>query len=204
MKRIQVVALGSVLCIALAGMIMASQAEVYTVGDFAVNLAKMVTNKADFTPEQAAAYLKKVGVDLGDLDSQVDEEIFVGAFNRLGVNMVTAMPESEVGADKAGRVFQLFDANDTLFTGELFKLCNNPGNPPSGGNQVSISVTDDDCEAGGKCKVVSSIRCDIRDADDNPGPGHNDPCMGDGDCPGGFCNIPEGQLKKLKLASPSD
>ena len=65
MKRIQVVALGSVLCIALAGMILASQAEVYTVGDFAVNLAKMVTNKADYTPEQAAAYLAEVGVEPG-------------------------------------------------------------------------------------------------------------------------------------------
>ena len=63
MKRILVVALASVLCLALAGAAMASEAEGYTVGDFAVNLAKMVTSKADYTPEQAAAYLEKVGVE---------------------------------------------------------------------------------------------------------------------------------------------
>ena len=151
MKRIQVVALGTVLCVALAGMIMASQAEVYTVGDFAVNLAKMVTHKADYTPEQAAAYLEKLGVDLGDLDSQVDEEIFVGAFNRLGVNMVTARPESAVGSDKAGRVFQMFDTNDTLFTGELIKLCHGP-RPDNG--EPSVCVTDADCPNGVKCRAL--------------------------------------------------
>ena len=157
MKRIQVVALGTVLCIALAGMIMASQAEVYTVGDFAVNLAKMVTNKADYTPEQAAAYLKKVGVDLGDLDSQVDEEIFVGAFNRLGVNMVTARPESAVGSDKAGRVFQMFDTNDTLFGSELFKVCRLI-EPKDEDNDVGPCTTDADCQGGGKCKVIQVVR----------------------------------------------
>ena len=197
MKRIQVVALGTVLCIALAGMVMASQAEVYTVGDFAVNLAKMITHKADYTPEQAAAYLKKIGVDLGDLDSQVDEEIFVGAFNRLGVNMVTARPESAVGSDKAGHVFQMFDTNDTLFTGELFKLCRTAGDPV-GGEDVSICVTDADCQGGGKCRVVQSIKCN--DLSTN----HGELCTSDADCPGGGCNIPDGQLKKLKLASPDD
>ncbi len=195
MKRIQVVALGTVLCVALAGMIMASQAEVYTVGDFAVNLAKMVTNKADYTPEQAAAYLKKVGVDLGDLDSQVDEEIFVGAFNRLGVNMVTSRPESTVGSDKAGRVFQMFDTNDTLFTGELFKTRRVINGEP--GDRISICVTDADCNAGAKCKVVQSIKC-------NGGANDGDLCAAPGDCPDGICNIPDGQLKKLKIASPDD
>ncbi len=197
MKRIQVVALGTVLCVALAGMIMASQAEVYTVGDFAVNLAKMVTNKADYTPEQAAAYLQKLGVDLGDLDSQVDEEIFVGAFNRLGVNMVTARPTSAVDSGQAGNVFQMFDTNDAVFSGEVFKLCRTVGGPVEG-EDVSICVTDADCNAGAKCKVVQSIKCS--GASDNPGT----LCETDGDCPGGFCEIPDGQLKKLKLASPDD
>ena len=196
MKRIQVVALGTVLCIALAGMIMASQAEVYTVGDFAVNLAKMVTNKADYTPEQAAAYLKKVGVDLGDLDSQVDEEIFVGAFNRLGVNMVTARPESNVGSEKADRVFQMFDTNDTLFSGEVFKLCRRDDGG-TGPQPVSTCVTDADCRGGGKCKVVQSIKCD-------GGASNGALCETSGDCPGGTCKLPHGQEKKLKLASPSD
>ena len=55
MRKILGWALCTVLCLALVGAVMASQAESYTVGDFAVNLAKMVTNKADYTPEQAAA-----------------------------------------------------------------------------------------------------------------------------------------------------
>ncbi len=186
----------TVLSLMPLSMVVASSAEPeYTVGEFAVHLAKMVTHKADYTPEQAAAYLKKVGVDLGDLDSQVDEEIFVGAFNRLGVNMVTTRPESAVGSDKADRVFQMFDANDTLFTGELFKVCHGP-RPDNG--EPSTCVTDADCDGGVKCRVVQSIKCD--DQSTNKG----ELCTSDADCPGGGCNIPDGQLKKLKLASPDD
>jgi hypothetical protein len=191
MKRILVVALASVLCLALAGAAMASEAEGYTVGDFAVNLAKMVTNKADYTPEQAAAYLAEVGVELGELNAQVDEEIFVGAFNRLGVALVTATPEAAITSDRADQVFQMFDTNDTLFTGELFKLCKQ-----GAANQNSACVTDADCD-GGSCQVVQSIKCD---GGGNDGAG----CMSGADCPGGFCNIPPGQAKKLGLASPSD
>ena len=191
MKRILVVALASVLCVALAGAAMASEAEGYTVGDFAVNLAKMVTNKADYTPEQAAAYLEKVGVELGDLNARVDEEIFVGAFNRLGVNIITASPEAEVSGDKADRVFQMFDRNDTLFTGELYKTCQ------TGSGEPHQCITDADCAPGHPCTVVDSIQCK---GGSNAGSG----CMGDGDCPGGFCKIPPGQLKKLDTASPSD
>jgi hypothetical protein len=191
MKRIQVVALASVLCLALVGATMASQAEGYTVGDFAVNLAKMVTNKADYTPEQAAAYLEKVGVELGDLNAQVDEEIFVGAFNRLGVQMATASPDSEISSDKAGRVFQMFDANDTLFTGELFKTCQ------QGNGEPGQCLTDADCAPGQPCTVVESIKC-------KGGSNADALCMSDGDCPGGTCRIPPGQAKKLNLASPSD
>ena len=194
-RRTWVLSVG-VLSLLSLSMVVASSAEPeYTVGEFAVNLAKMVTNKADYTPEQAAAYLKKVGVDLGDLDSQVDEEIFVGAFNRLGVNMVTANPDGEVASDKADRVFQMFDANDTLFTGELFKVCHGP-RPDNG--EPSTCLTDADCDSGVKCRVVRSIKCDDQSSN------HGEPCTSNMDCPGGTCQIPEGQLKKLKLASPSD
>ena len=185
----------TVLSLLLLSMVVASSTEPeYTVGDFAVNLAKMVTNKADYTPEQAAAYLKKVGVDLGDLDSQVDEEIFIGAFNRLGVNMVTANPHSEVASDKADRVFQMFDANDSLFAGELFKVCHGPRTDRG---EPSTCLTDADCDAGVMCRVVGSIKC-IGGANDE------DLCMSDMDCPGGVCKIPPGQRRKLKLASPSE
>ncbi|TDI13411.1 MAG: hypothetical protein E2P04_03335 [Acidobacteria bacterium] len=185
----------AVLSLMSLSMVVASSAQPeYTVGEFDVNLARMVTHKADYTPEQAAAYLKEVGVDLGDLGSQVDEEIFVGAFNRLGVNVVTTNPDGEVASDKADRVFQMFDAHDTLFTGELFKVCH--GTRPNNG-EPSICLNDTDCGAGIKCRVVGSIKC-------IGGTNEYDLCMSNGDCPGGVCNIPFGQLKKLKLVSPSD
>ena len=191
MKRILVVALASVMCLALASAVMASEAENYTVGDFAVNLAKLVTKDADYTPEEAAAYLEKVGVELGDLNAAVNEEILVGAFNRLGVDLVTSRPEAEVSGQKAGQIFQMFDANETLFTGELYKLCKG-----GAANQNSPCVTDADCD-GGYCQTLNSIKCYGGSSDGTL-------CMSDADCPGGYCNIPPGQAKKLGIASPSD
>ena len=156
MKRILVVALASVMCLALASAVMASEAENYTVGDFAVNL-----------------------------------EILVGAFNRLGVDLVTSRPEAEVSGQKAGQIFQMFDANETLFTGELYKLCKG-----GAANQNSPCVTDADCD-GGYCQTLNSIKCYGGSSDGTL-------CMSDADCPGGYCNIPPGQAKKLGIASPSD
>jgi hypothetical protein len=183
-----------VLCLALAGVAMASEAEVYTVGDFAVNLAGMVTNKADYTPEQAAAYLKKVGVELGDLNAQVDEEIFASAFHRLGVDVVTRNPEAEVSSEKAGQVFQMFDRNDSLFSGEVFKVCSGGG---SGTGEPHSCITDADCPGGGTCKTVESIKC-------KGGSLAGSACMSDAECPGGICSIPPGQLKKLIICSCVD
>lgn len=190
MRSVRGWAISVVLCLALVGAVMASQVEGYTVGDFAVNLANMVTNKADFTPEQAAAYLNGVGVELGDLNAQVDEEIFVGAFNRLGVNLVTGNPQAEISSEKASQVFQMFDRNDTLFTGELFKTCQ------QGDGEPKQCVSDSDCKTG-KCKVVNSIKC-------NGGSEDGTLCTSDGDCPDGSCTIPPGQARKLDVASPID
>jgi hypothetical protein len=191
MSKIRGLVMGVALCLAFTGtMALAGQEENYTVGEFATQLAKMVTNKADFSAEEAAAYLKQVGVELGDLDATVDEAVFVGAFNRLGVNMVTARPEAEISSGKAGQVFQMFDANDTLFTGELFKTCQ------QGDGEPHQCITDADC-TGGTCDVVSSIQC-------KGGSSAGSLCMSDGDCPGGTCKIPPGQAKKLDLASPND
>ncbi len=89
----------------------------YTVGEFAIDLAKMITNKADFSAEEAAGYLKQVGVVLpGTLDSSVSEADLVDMLNQVGVHVGTSNPERTVAADTAGRLFQMFDRNDSLFT----------------------------------------------------------------------------------------
>jgi hypothetical protein len=195
MKKMQTLLLSSVLCLALAGLAVAEEAEVYSVGDFAVSLAKMVTNKADYTPEEAVAYLQKLGVELeGDLGSQVDQKQFVEAFDRLGVSLAASNPDRPMGEQDAGRVFRMFDRNDSLFSSELYKLCNVAGD---GTDEPRPCVTDADCEGGSKCKVVVSIKCD-------GGTNNNMGCMSDADCPGGTCRIPPGQAKKIFIASPDD
>ena len=53
--------------------------------------------------EEAAAFLGKVGVDLGDLDSRVDEERFVQALNRFGLSLTTSNPDRDMnGRAKSG------------------------------------------------------------------------------------------------------
>ena len=196
MKRILGLALGSVLCMAVVGAAVAADAN-YTVGDFAVNLAKMVTHRADFTPEAAAAYLEELGVELeGDLSSPVSEAEFVEALNQLGLNLTTSNPQREVAEPHADQVFQLFDRSDTLFSSELFKLCQDAG-------QLSNTpcVTDADCigpGGDGFCEIVPSIVCI------GGGPNNGQNCVSNADCPGGRCKIPPGIDKKLDRSSPID
>jgi hypothetical protein len=189
MTRMRGWALGSMLLILVASLAGAADAD-YTVGDFAVNLAKMVTHKADFTPEEAADYLEELGVELsGDLTATVSEAEFVEALNQVGLNLTTTDPAREVSEPHAGQVFQLFDRSDSLFSDELFKLC-------KGGavNQNTPCVTDSDC-IGGFCQVLQSIKCD-------GGSQADELCMSDADCPDSFCRIPPGQARKLRVSSP--
>jgi hypothetical protein len=184
------VAVFSLLPLSLA---VASSAEPeYTVGEFAVDLAKMITNKADFSAAEAAGYLEQVGVELpGTLDSTVSEEELVDVLNQVGVHVSTSNPERTVAADTAGRLFQMFDSNDALFAGELFKTCQ------TGDGEPHQCITDSDCAPGHPCTVVQSIKC-------HSGPNDGLPCMTPGDCPMGVCNIPPGQQRKLDPASPDD
>lgn len=183
----------AMLCLVPMGMAVASSAGTdYTVGDFAVNLAKMITQKSAIEPTDAVVFLDKLGVELhGELDSQVSEQAMTDAFNQLGVSLTTSNPERTVTAQKAGHVFQMFDRNDQLFSSESFRLCKG-----GAGNQNSPCISDADCD-GGFCQELQSIRC-------KQGPNDGETCMTDSDCPGGVCNIPPGQAKKLDIASPSD
>ena len=163
----------------------------YTVGDFAVNLAKMITQKPEITPEDAVTFLGELGVELkGELHGQVSEQALVDAFNHFGLSLMTSNPEQTVTAQKAGHVFQMFDRNDELFSSEIFRLCKG-----GAGDQNTPCVTDADCE-GGFCQELQSIRCQA-------GPNDGETCMTDSDCPMGVCNVPPGQGKKV-VASPDD
>ncbi len=183
----------TMLCLFPMSMAVASSAAPeYTIGEFAVDLAKMITNKSDFSAEEAAGYLKQVGVELpGTLDSRVSEEYLADVLNQVGLHVGTSNPERTVAADTAGRLFQMFDPNDALFAGELFKTCQ------TGDGEPHQCITDADCAPGHPCTVVQSIKC-------HNGPNDGAPCMNDGDCPMGMCKIPPGQQRKLDPASPDD
>ena len=104
-----------------------------------------------------------------------------------------------MAADTAGRLFQMFDTNDSLFTGELFTLCKVPdsSNQDSSPTTNTPCMTAADCTAGEVCQVVDSIKCK---GGENNGQG----CMTNSDCSGGTCFIPPGQERKLRRASPSE
>ena len=176
----------------LSGTVVASEKQDLTVGDLAVNLTKLITHRADVEAADAVALLQALGVELpADLEARVSEAGLVDALQQIGVRLTTSNPDRMVSSDDAGRVFSMFDRNDSLFSSEAFKLCKGGAD-----NQNTPCVTDADC-LGGYCQTLQSIKCQ--------GGGNNEgSCMSDADCPGGTCNIPPGQAKKLFAASPSD
>ena len=133
MRRTIGFALGAVLCLTLAAAPSMAADSPYTVGDLAVRLAKMVTDKADYSPEGAVEVLGRLGVKLdGNLDDRVTEAYMVGAFNQLGTNLVTSSPDRAVNGDDADRIFQLFDQG---LTGTEATQCP-PGFPGNSCNSV--------------------------------------------------------------------
>lgn len=192
-KKIRIWVSVAVLSLLPLSLVVASPAEPeYTVGEFAVDLAKMITNKADLSPEEAAGYLEQVGVELpGTLDSSVSEEDLVDVLNQVGVHVSTSNPARTVATDTAGRLFQMFDRNDALFAGEFFKTCQ------TGDGEPRQCINDADCASGHRCKLVNSIKC-------HNGPNDGAACMTDADCPMGMCKVPPGQQRKLDRASPDD
>lgn len=161
MKRILGFALGAVLCLTLgtAG-VMAEDS--YTVGDLAVRLAQMVTDKADYTPEAAAAVLGQIGVNLkGDLNERVTEAYLVNTFNQLGTNLTTSNPDKSISRADADKLFTMFDSGLASTEG----LTCPPGFPGSSCNSVKCSggaydgtkcSSDADCP-GGFCRTPPGI-----------------------------------------------
>ena len=160
MKRILGFALGVALCVTLAATTTMAADSPYTVGDLAVRLAKMVTDKPGYTPEGAVEVLGRLGVELkGNLDDRVTEAYLVDAFNQLGTNLTTSNPGRAVTGDEAKKVFQMFDHG--LAAVEATECP--PGFPGSSCNSVKCSnddtikcTTDADCP-GGFCRVPPGI-----------------------------------------------
>jgi hypothetical protein len=189
--RIGVCAL--VLCLlSMSAPVASSDQSDLSVGDFAVRLATMITQKPAIAPEEAVEYLGHLGVELeAALDASVTEEMMVDAFGELGVRLTTVNPAGVVADESADRLFELFDRKDSMFSAEIFRLCKGGAS-----DQNTPCVTDADCD-GGFCQELQSIKCVA-------GPNDGQMCMSNADCPMGHCNIPPGQLKKLNPASPDD
>ncbi len=108
MSRLARVVLGAVLCLGMAGFASAAEEAPVSVGDFAVQLAKMVTEK-EYTPEGAVAILSEIGVKLdARLGDRLTEAELVNAFNQLGFEWTTSKPGQLVSAKKARTAVSLF------------------------------------------------------------------------------------------------
>ena len=202
MKRCMTFAVGSMACFFLAGFVAVASEEEnpagYTVADFAVDLAKLITHKPDFQPEEAIAHLQALGVDLSDgRTSELDEARFVDVLNRFGVSLTTSNPDRQMAGDKASRFFRMFDRNDGLFSGEVFRICSGSGVSSPGVGHPGLCIFDADCTGGSKCREIQSIKC-------KGGANDGDLCHFDSDCPSGVCQAPPGQLRKIGISSPSE
>ena len=190
LMRIGVYAL--VACLLPCAAVASSDEPQLSVGDFAVRLAAMITQRSAVEPAEAVAYLGELGVKLeGTLDAPVTEQMIVEAFGDLGLRVASSSPADTVSMDGAERLFQMFDRNDSMFSGEIFRLCKGGGDA-----QNTPCFTDTECN-GGFCQDLPSVKC-------QSGPNEGQACMSNADCPMGLCNIPPGQAKKLNLASPDD
>ena len=161
MKRTIGFALGAVLCLSLAAAPSMAADSPYTVGDLAVRLAKMVTDKPDYSPEGAVEVLGRLGVKLdGNVDDSVTEAYMVGAFNQLGTSLTTSSPDRAVNGDDADRIFRLFDTGTATEASQC-----PPGFPGNSCNSIKCSggpndglrcSSDADCP-GGFCRTPPGI-----------------------------------------------
>jgi len=133
MKRIFGFALGSVLCLALAGVAATAADLDYTVGDFAVTMAttmNLTVPQAGFNAETATAALREAGVVVkGDLKSALKEADVVNALSQLGLNLTTGNPDRSVSQSRADQILKAFDG--ALAPG--VESSSDKGNDPPGG-----------------------------------------------------------------------
>jgi hypothetical protein len=133
MKRIFGFALGSVLCLALAGVAATAADSDYTVGDFAVTMAttmNLTVPQAGFNAETAAAALREAGVVVkGDLKSALKESDVVNALSQLGLNLTTGNPDRSVSQSRADQILKAFDG--ALTPG--VESSDHGNDPPGGG-----------------------------------------------------------------------
>ena len=162
MKRISRVVLGAVLCLRLGGPgpIGAERSE-YTVGEFAVGLARTITGKADYTPESAAAVLSGMGAQFsGDLAAEVHERFFADAFNHFGLDLVTSSPDRAMTKKDADKLLGAFTAGETHAGNAQGIKCKGNGpsdpTPDPGGSFGQHCFTDADCPFG-FCKIPDGL-----------------------------------------------
>jgi hypothetical protein len=132
MKRIFGLALGSVLCLALAGVAATAADSQYTVGDFAVQMAaamNLAVPNGGFNAETATNALREAGVVLkGDPKSELKEADIVAALSQLGLNLTTTSPDRNVSQARADQILKAFDG---VLTTE--STSDKGNNPPGGG-----------------------------------------------------------------------
>lgn len=143
MKRILGFALGLMLCTGLA----VAADSPFTVGDFAVKMAKamdLAAPEEGFNADSALTALRDAGVELkGDLGGELKEAELVQVLEQLGLDVTTSNPDRVVSSDRADSILSAFDsAFGTEGTSTSDKGNNPPGNGFGRGGKKRASPSD--------------------------------------------------------------
>ena len=153
--------LSVVFCLSLAAPALAAEKADYTVGDFAVGLAEMVTGRPDYSIDDAARLLRGMGYEIGaDLRASLKEQEFVDLLNQYGLELTSANPGQVVTSAQAQAVLGLFQDSGSMLEADC--PADFPGNScnsvkcSGGSNDEAKCVTDADCP-GGFCRTPPGI-----------------------------------------------
>ena len=142
--RMRAKALLCAVVLTLAGSVALSEERQYTVGDFAVDLARTITDKK-YDREGAVAILHKIGVqfDADDLDAEVTEAYLVDGLSQFGVQLTTSVPARAVTRSTTYTVLHGFLARGA---GGSFEKKGVPNfKCKKGSNKGSSCQSDGDC-----------------------------------------------------------